>query len=258
MTTTGDLYPEERQQDILRMIAQDGRVAVADLSRRFGVSEVTIRGDLQALAEQGLIVRTHGGAVTVPPTADLSLNLRRQMQTVEKERIGAAACSFVADGDAIFLDTSSTSLALVRYLKQRRELTVLTNSLAIAQAVLDMSGVTLVMTGGVLRRDTVSLIGIDGLNVLSKYNIKSGFFGAHGLTLAEGLTDVSVGEAEVKGQVVRMCRQVIAVLDATKWGRVGPASFARVSDLNVVVTDRLVPEEFIAQVRVLGTQVMQV
>jgi DeoR family transcriptional regulator, aga operon transcriptional repressor len=258
MNITRELYPEERQQDILRVISQEGRVAVAELSRKYGVSEVTIRGDLQSLAEQGLIVRTHGGAVTVPQSADLSLNLRRQQQIAEKERIGVGASSFVSDGDAIFLDTSSTSLAIVRHLKQRRELTILTNSLAIAQAVLDMNGVTLVMTGGVLRRDTVSLIGLDGMNVLSKYNIKTGFFGAHGLTIEDGLTDVSVGEAEVKSQVVTMCRQVIAVLDSTKWGRVGPASFARVVDLTVVVTDQQAPDELMDQVRVFGTRVMQV
>jgi DeoR/GlpR family transcriptional regulator of sugar metabolism len=258
MNIIRELYPEERQQDILRLISQEGRVAVTELSRKYGVSEVTIRGDLQTLAEQGLIVRTHGGAVTVPQSADLSLNLRRQQQMAEKERIGAGASSFVSDGDAIFLDTSSTSLAIVRHLKPRRELTILTNSLAIAQAVLDMNGVTLVMTGGVLRRDTVSLIGLDGMSVLSKYNIKTGFFGAHGLNLEDGLTDVSVGEAEVKSQVVTMCRQVIAVLDSTKWGRVGPASFARVTDLTVIVTDQQAPVDLMEQVRVQGTRIMQV
>ena len=258
MTTPREYYPEERQQDILRTIAQDGRAAVAELSRKYGVSEVTIRGDLQILAEQGLIMRTHGGAVTVPQSADLSLNLRRQLQIAEKERIGAAAAAFVSDGDAVFLDTSSTSLAIVRFLKTRRELTVLTNSLAIAQASLDMPGVTVVMTGGVLRRDTVSLIGTEGLSLLGRYNIKTGIFGAHGLTLAEGLTDVSVGEAEVKSAVVTMCRQVIAVIDATKWGRVGPASFARVQDLQVVITDEQAPAGLVDQVRVLGTRIMQV
>jgi len=258
MSALRELYPEERQQDILRLINQEGRASVTDLSRKYGVSEVTIRGDLQILADQALIMRTHGGAVMFSPSSDLSLNLRRQQQTAEKERIGAAAAAYVSDGDAVFLDTSSTSLAIVRHLKSRRELTILTNSLAIAQAVLDMSGVTVVMTGGVLRRDTVSLIGSEGLSLLGRYNIKTGIFGAHGLTMAEGLTDVSVGEAEVKGQVVKMCRQVIAVLDATKWGRVGPASFARVQDLHVIITDQQAPTELVEQVCGLGARVIQV
>ena len=148
MTTERELFPEERKHEIVRMITAEGRVSVTELSRKYGVSEVTIRTDLQDLADQGLIVRTHGGAVVVPHSPDiLSLNLRRQQQTTEKERIGAAAAVFVADGDAIFLDTSSTTLAIARRLKQFRDLTVLTNSLAVTQTLLEMTGITVVMTG---------------------------------------------------------------------------------------------------------------
>jgi DeoR/GlpR family transcriptional regulator of sugar metabolism len=258
MTIPKELYPEERQQEILRLISSEGRAAVVDLSRRYNVSEVTIRADLQALASQGLIVRTHGGAVIVPQSPELSLNLRRQQQRVEKERIGAAAAEYVSDGDAIFLDTSSTALAIARHLKKRRELTILTNSLAVAQAVLDVNSVAVVMTGGVLRRETVSLIGLEGLGLLSKYNIKTGFFGAHGLSMPEGLTDVSIGEAEVKQEVVTMCRQAIAVIDATKWGRVGPASFAKVQDLHLIITDQQAPAGPVEQVRSLGTHIQLV
>jgi len=259
MTTLRELFPEERKHEILRMITAEGRVSVTELSRKYGVSEVTIRNDLQDLADQGLIVRTHGGAVVVPHSPDiLSLNLRRQQQTTEKERIGAAASVYVSDGDAIFLDTSSTTLAIARRLKQFRDLTVLTNSLAVTQTLLEMTGITVVMTGGLLRRDTVSLIGADGLALLANYNIKTGFFGAHGLTLEEGLTDVSLGESEVKRQAVKLCRQVIAVVDSTKWGRVGPASFASVQELNVIVTDHDAPEEIVDAMRAQGPRILQV
>jgi DeoR/GlpR family transcriptional regulator of sugar metabolism len=253
-----ELFPEERQQEILRLISQEGRVAVGELSRRYSVSEVTIRADLQNLAAQGLIIRTHGGAMLMPQAPELSLTLRRQQQVAEKERIGAAAASYVSNGDAIFLDTSSTTLALARNLIHHRELTILTNSLAVAQTVMNVTGVTVVMTGGVLRRDTVSLIGTQGLDLLHNYNISTGFFGAHGLSFPEGLTDVSVGEAEVKREVVAKCRQVIAVLDATKWGRVGPASFARPEDINIIITDQQAPARLVAQACTLGVQVQQV
>lgn len=259
MATTHELFPEERKHEILRLITAEGRVSVTDLSRKYGVSEVTIRTDLQDLADQGLIVRTHGGAVIVPHSPDiLSLNLRRQQQTAEKERIGAAAAVFVSDGDAIFLDTSSTTLAIARRLKQFRDLTVLTNSLAVTQTLLEMTGITVVMTGGLLRRDTVSLIGADGLDLMAKYNIKTGFFGAHGLTIEDGLTDVSLGEAEVKRQAVRLCRQVVAVIDSTKWGRFGPASFASVDELDVIVTDDNAPPDLMELVRAHGARILQV
>ena len=106
------LYQTERHQEILSMLDQDGRVSVADLSKKYGVSEVTVRADLQSLAEQKLMVRTHGGALPIHRHPELSLVLRRQLQVAEKERIGAAAAEFVSNGNAIFLDASSTSLAL--------------------------------------------------------------------------------------------------------------------------------------------------
>ena len=258
MEPSTDLYPAERQQQILAHINRNGRARVAELSQMFGVSEVTIRADLQTLASEDLIVRTHGGAVLAARPPELSLTLRRQQQVDAKERIGVAAAEFVANGDAVFLDASSTALTLAHALRQRRDLTILTHSLVVAQSMLDASGVTVVMTGGTLQRETVSLMGTDGLAILRKYNLKAGFFGAHGLSFPEGLTDVSAGEADVKRQVVTLCRQVVALIDATKWGRVGPASFARPQDLHVIITDTQAPAGLVEQARALGTRVMQV
>ncbi|GAB4534019.1 MAG: DeoR/GlpR family DNA-binding transcription regulator [Anaerolineae bacterium] len=254
-----DLYLEERRHEILRQLSQHGRVSVSELSQHFGVSEVTIRSDLQALAERNLVVRTHGGAV--PATRglyDLSLATRRQRQVQEKGRIGQAGAAQVADGDAIFLDSSSTALAIAAHLKDHRHLTIITNSLAVAQEMLDAPYVMVVLVGGTLRRDTASLVGIDGLEMLRKYNIQKGFFGAHGISLAEGLTDVSADEAEVKRPLVAVCRQVIAVLDATKWGQVGLVSFARLEQVHSVITDRHAPPDLVEQVRSLGVEVILV
>jgi DeoR family transcriptional regulator of aga operon len=256
MEAHADLYPAERQQQILARLNQTGRCSVSELSQIFGVSEVTIRADLQTLVGQNLIVRTHGGAVLAPHAPELSLVLRRQQQATEKERIGVAAAGFVSDGDAIFLDASSTALALVRHLRRHRDLTILTHSLVVAQAMLDVLGVTVVMTGGILQRDTVSLMGTDGLAILHKYNIKTGFFGAHGLSFPEGLTDVSTGEAEVKRKFVAMCRQVIALIDASKWGRIGPASFANPQDIHTIITDTQAPANLVEQARILGVRVI--
>jgi len=258
MKSKDELYPAERQQQILNLLSQNGRASVADLSEELGVSEVTIRMDLQTLAGQNLIIRTHGGAVPAAQAPELSLVLRRQQQNSEKERIGAAAMGLVANGDAIFLDASSTALALATNLRKHRDLTILTHSLMVAQSLVDAPGVTVVMTGGTLQRDTISLLGTDGLAILRKYNIKSGFFGAHGLSFPEGLTDVSAGEAEVKREVVAMCRQVVALIDATKWGRVGPASFASPNQIHTIVTDQAADAALIEQGRRLGTRVLQV
>lgn len=254
-----DLYLEERRQEILRRVNQQERVSVAELSQQFGVSEVTIRSDLQALAEQNLVVRTHGGAVpAVRGLYDLSLAMRRQQQIGEKGRIGEAGAALVADGDAIFLDSSSTALAIAQRLKNHRHITIISNSLAVAQEMLDAPGVTVVMVGGTLRRDTASLIGTDGLAMLHKFNIQKGFFGAHGISLNEGLTDVSAEEAAVKRPLVAMCLQVIAVFDATKWGRVGLASFASLEQIDSIISDLHASADLVEQVRALGIKVILV
>ncbi len=172
MINSTNLYPAERKQQILKYLGSNGRVSVSQLSQMFHVSEVTIRADLQLLAAEDLIVRTHGGAVLVSPSPELSLTLRRQQQVDEKTRIGAAAAELVANGDAVFLDASSTALALGFALRHHRDLTVLTNSLVIAQVMLDSPGVTVVMSGGTMQRETVSLMGVDGLVTMGKYNIK--------------------------------------------------------------------------------------
>ena len=251
-------YLEERQQEILKLISQAGRVTVADLSQSFGVSEVTIRADLQTLASQNLIVRTHGGAVSAPLAPELSLALRLQQQIPQKNRIGTAAAELVADGDAIFLDTSSTALAIARQLRSRHDLTIITNSLAVAQALLEAPGINVVIPGGTLQRDTMSLVGVEGLALLQPFNIQKGFFGAHGLSLPEGLTDVSAAEAQVKRHMASLCRQVIAVLDESKWGRVGLASFARLEELHCVITSKQAPEALVQPIRAAGINVIQV
>jgi len=258
MGSKENLFPEERRIEILKLINRDGRVAVTDLSQQFCVSEVTIRADLQVLSDQSLIVRTHGGAVPFNRAPELSLTLRRQQQIPEKDRIGAAGAALVNNGDAIFLDTSSTALALAQHLKQQRDITVITNSLAISQFFLDVPGLTVVMPGGIMQRDMVSLIGTEGLSFLSRFNIQKGFFGAHGINIPVGLTDVSSSEAEVKRHILTMCREVIGILDGTKWGRVGLASFARLEDLHSIITDTQAPADQVEQVRALGIQVMLV
>jgi len=254
MKSDKELYPQERHSEILRLVTEEGRVSVAELSHLFGVSGVTIRSDLQSLAAQNLLIRTHGGAV--PSNRSLSvlpLTTRLQLQAQEKQRIGQAAATMVADGDAIFLDTSSTTLVIAKYLKQHRNLTIITNSLAVAEEMLDAPWLDVVMPGGRLRRNTASLVGTDGLEMLRDFHIQKGFFGIHGITLEKGLTDVSADEADVKRPLVTMCHQVTAVFDSTKWGKVGLASFATLEQIDRAITDDA-PAEMARQVRALGVE----
>lgn len=259
MALSPDLYLEERRQAIASLVNSTGRVTVAELSRNFGVSEVTIRQDLQALAERQVLVRTHGGAVPAAGgLAELQLGLRRQTQVTEKTRIGAAGAALVQDGDAIVLDASSTSLAIAHHLRGRQDLTVITYSLEVLNELTSAPQIDVVLMGGFFQRATMSLIGAYGLDQLRQYNIRLGFFGAHGLDAQTGLTDVSATEARVKAELLPHCREVVAVLDATKWGRVGSVTFAPPHKIHRIITNAGAPPALVAAMEERGIAVITV
>jgi DeoR/GlpR family transcriptional regulator of sugar metabolism len=259
MTISGDLYRTERQQEIVRRINECGRASVLELAQHFQVSEVTIRADLQELSQKNLLLRTHGGAVSANRGLyEVSLADRTQQQVTEKNRIGEAGSAMVSNNDAIILDCSSTSLAIARHLKQHRELTVLTNSLAIAHELVEAPGVTVVMPGGTLRRDMVSLTGGYGLETFQGFHIQKGFFGAYGISISEGLTDSSLPEAQLRRRLVKMCREIVGVVDYTKWGRFGLASFASLKEVQTVVTNKNAPQEMLDQAKAMGVHLVLV
>jgi DeoR/GlpR family transcriptional regulator of sugar metabolism len=232
-------------------------VSVADLSEQFGVSQATIRSDLDALAAQGLLTRTHGGAVTLDPNRlELSFDFRRRLHAAQKSRIGAAAAAMIKDGEAIVLDASTTALAVATQIGDRRELTVLTNGILIAMALIDSPDVTVVMPGGFLRRDSASMVGDEGHDFIERFNFQKGFFGAKGITLEEGLTDVNSAEVAVKRDMVAHARQVIAIVDSSKWGQVGFASFASLDEVDCVITDEDAPPDMVSSLQEAGIDVV--
>ncbi|MGD9048970.1 MAG: DeoR/GlpR family DNA-binding transcription regulator [Anaerolineae bacterium] len=254
---TQKLFLQERLDQIVTLLQKEGRVSVTDLSDHFGVSAVTIRNDLSSLQQRGLLVRTHGGAVTRP---DLSMeppafSLRRELHLAEKQRIGRAAAALVRDGDSIALDASTTAWQIARHLKDRRELTVVTNGLFIALEFLDSPAVTVVMPGGSLRAASASLVGELGACILERYHVQKGFFGAGGFTLEEGLTDTNQYEVELKQRMVDRSKEVIAIVDSSKWGQVTFASLASVAQLDRVFSDEAAPAEMVTDLRQRGIEV---
>lgn len=240
------LFAPERQAKILLLLQQQGRVSVSELSELFGVSAVTIRNDLGELERRGELLRTHGGAI-LPERDDVELafHLRRGLHSEEKAAIGAAAARWIGDGEAIILDASTTALQVARHIGQRHELTVITNSLMVATELASASGVTVVMTGGVLRPVSYSLVGELGNAVLGQFHVSKGFFGAKGITVAEGLTDADNFEVRFKRAMVAACKEVIAVVDSSKWGQVATASFAPLEQVDRVITDSGAPQEMV-------------
>ena len=247
-----------RRQAILTALEKAGELSVEALSRQFDVSEVTIRQDLQALHEQNLLLRTRGGAVTINALPEMSFGIRQQQQAAEKARIGQAAADLIRSGDLIFIDASTTSLAIIPYLRQFPELTVITNSLKVSLALLRLPQIQVIMPGGTLRRDAVSLVGGPEDCLIPGLNARLGFFGARGFTLEQGLTDVNMEEARTKHHMVKMCRQVVGVLDATKWGQMAVVTFATLNEIHSVITDEGAPRALVDAARERGLKVQMV
>ncbi len=250
------LYLQERLHQILTLVEEQGRVSVADLADRFGVSAVTIRSDLATLEEQSYLVRTHGGAMARPAAAIVpAFSVRQTVNAAEKQRIGRAAAALVHDGDAIILDDSTTAWQVARHLKDHRELTVVTNSLYIALEFVDALGVTVVMTGGTLRPVSASLVGDQGDCLLEGYHVQKGFFGVRGLTLEAGLTDPDQYGAEMKRRMVERSREVIVIADASKWNRLSFAAFATLKQVDQIITNEGAPADMVSALRDRGIQV---
>jgi DeoR/GlpR family transcriptional regulator of sugar metabolism len=252
------LLPEERLTQIATLIGEQHAASVAELSERFQVSQATIRADLGELERRGVLLRTHGGAVRMERNGrESSLPVRANSQVEEKGRIAAAAADLIHNGDSIALDGSTTSLQIARRIRDRRELTVVTSSLMAALELIDSPGITVVMPGGVLDRDTVSLVGAMGTETLARCNAARGFFGVRGLTL-EGLTDINAYEAELKRSLISVSKEVTVVADSSKFGRVALVSLISWDAVHRLITDRKAPADMVRALRERGIEVVLV
>jgi DeoR/GlpR family transcriptional regulator of sugar metabolism len=252
-------FPEERLDRIASLVVEKRRVSVAELSSLLNVSRVTIRHDLGELERRGLLMRTHGGALAIEQDykkTELSFDVRERRQQGEKNRIGQMAASLVHDGDAIALDASTTALQIAKRIKDRRDLTVVTNGIRIALEFMDSPHITVVMPGGILRRDAVSLVGELGEEVLAKFNVQKGFFGARGVTLEEGLTEVDSYEVQLKRAMAHAAKEVIAIVDHTKWGQVGFVPFVSIDQVDCIITDDGAPPDMVTALREAGVDVI--
>lgn len=257
------VFARERQEQIAQIVAEEGRARVTELARRFGVSAVTIRKDLLVLEGEGRLVRAHGGAIA-PRTAsrpELAFDVRERLQRSEKSRIGAAAAALVQDGDSIVFDASTTALSVARHLKEREDwhqLTVVTNSIRIAMELAGHPGITVLLLGGRVRWEALSVVGPLGDAVFRRVNVQKAFVGAVGLTLEAGLSDAMEEEAQIKRSMVAAAHEIYALVDHTKWGRVASASFCRLDRISAVITDDEAPEDMVAQLVALGVEVRRV
>lgn len=255
----GEVFAPERQDRIARIVDERGRARVAELAALFDVSAVTIRKDLLALETMGRVIRAHGGAIAPDRNRhESAFEVRERLQQREKELIGAAAAAMVVDGESIALDASTTALAVARHLKARGswvQLTVVTNGLRTASELAGHAGITVAIPGGFVRWEALSVVGPLGAGIFERINVQKAFMGAAGFSIENGLSDATDEEAQIKRLMVGTAREVIAVVDHTKWQRAAFATFCRIEQLTAVVCDDQSPPQMLALLRKQGIDV---
>jgi len=228
----------ERKNEILAKLRAEQRVLVSELSTYYGVTEETIRRDLDKLEKEGYATKTYGGAIWGNSTkADLSNTIRKKTNVDAKRSIAMEVASIVEDGDHIMLDDSSTSLYIAKQLKEKKNLTVITNSLEIILELAPIDGWTIMSTGGTLKPDSLALIGYQAQQTLLNYHVDKAFISCKGVDRENGVTDSSEHHSLNKQAMLRAARQTFLCADSSKFDK---TSFVRITgfpELAAIVTD---------------------
>lgn len=254
-----NLLAEQRRALILDEVRRRGGVRVNELTRRLNVSDMTVRRDLDALARQGVVEKVHGGAVPVVEASshEPGFEAKSALELGAKEAIARAAATLVTPGSAIALAGGTTTFALAHHLLDVPDLTVVTNSVRVADVF--QSGqrrtgahngevsATVVITGGV-RTPSETLVGPVADRAIQSLHFDLLFLGVHGISVEAGLSTPNLAEAETNRQFVRSARRVVVIADHTKWGTVGLSSFASLEDVDTLVTDAGIPEVLRAEI----------
>ncbi|MET8573461.1 DeoR/GlpR family DNA-binding transcription regulator [Streptomyces sp. NPDC005012] len=253
MAERQNLLAEQRRALILDEVRRRGGVRVNELTQRLGVSDMTVRRDLDALARMGALEKVHGGAVPVegiePTVHEPRFEEKTGREPAAKEQIARAAAALVTPGSAVALSGGTTTYTLARMLAGVPDLTVVTNSVRVADVLhaarrspdgTENGGPTVVLTGGI-RTPSDSLVGPVADRAIASLHFDVLFLGVHGISVEAGLSTPNLAEAETNRRLVTSARRVVVVADHTKWGTVGLSSFASLSEVDVLVTDAGLP-----------------
>ena len=249
----------ERRDKIIQKIQSEGSVRVDELSEEFDVSTVTIRNDLDFFEKKGLIHRTYGGALLLNNVyKDPSIEEKKKINVEEKRRIGEYAADLVKDGETIILDSGSTTREIALRIKEKKNLTVMTNAINIALELAGSSDLKIMLTGGVLRDKSYSLVGPEAERTMQNYYFDKLFLGADGMDLEHGLTTSNPLEAQLNRLMVERSNKVIAVMDSSKFGRHSFSYICDLGPLEMVITDNKIPKDFEVKLKNRDIKVVKV
>ncbi|MCL2242841.1 MAG: DeoR/GlpR family DNA-binding transcription regulator [Treponema sp.] len=224
----------DRERLILDRLSSEGSVSVGELARDLGLSEVTIRGDLKGLEDKGWINRKWGGAA-----AAIHRNIleRQKVFPERKNAIAKAAAKLVEDGDVIMIEAGTTTALIARYLAEKRDIHIVTNSTLVFSYARMYPHLQITMTGGEFRRSTESLVGPIALETIERLNVRLAFVGTDGFSLERGMTTHLMEGAEIVKAMKAHAHTTILVADSSKYGKTGFANVLPLSAMNIILTD---------------------
>jgi DeoR/GlpR family transcriptional regulator of sugar metabolism len=251
------MLSEVRLAKLIELLNEKGSVKVSELCEMFRVTEKTIRKDLENLEQRGILKRVHGGAVLIEnATSMLPIFKRRVRQQQEKTEIAAEASSLIEDGHIILLDAGSTTLEVAKLI-QNRSLTAVTNDTQISSILAECGNIDLFVLGGYRRKGTYTIVGQSAINMLNELNIDIAFLGCTGIDLDRGLSIFHREEAELKKRMIRAAKRTVLLADHTKFERTALITFAKLEDIDVLVTDSRTSESVLEKIIGKGVQVIR-
>lgn len=234
----GDIVTARRVR-ILDIARSTGSVAVEDLAERLAVTPQTIRKDLNALAEQALLSRVHGGALVTSGVDNLAYDARRTVAAHSKAQIGAAAAALIPDGASLFINIGTTTEAVAANLAHHRNLMVISNNLNVVDALSSHEGIELVSVGGKVRTSDRAVVGALAMRFIDNFRVDYALIGISALDRDGSLLDFAIDEVEVSQTIIRNARKVILVADSTKIGRSAPVRVCGMDSIDFFVTDQI-------------------
>lgn len=237
---------QERRQMILQELDENGKVRVAELSKKLGCSEVTIRNDIKNMDAEGLLRRTHGGAVCIPREQERKYQAESIYRNTEhKKRIAACAYEFVADRDTIILDDASSTFYLALHIKKHPEkrLAVVTNSLLVGNELAGVSHVELVMVGGTVGGHLAATMGDAAVRNIEQFHVDKAFIGVHGINFEVGLTSIATPQMQIKKAILKVAGEVYVLADSSKFRDSYLSVICPIRDVYKIVTDNDVSKE---------------
>lgn len=235
----------QRIENIEQYLSQHKSAELNELCEIFDVSKNTIRRDIDILQQEGKIQKVYGGVLYIDHKNLIPFAQRELFLKDEKKKIAIKASELIKDNDILFVDSGSTTANIIPFIKDKQNITIITNSLTVLNEALLLNNCNVISTGGHLLKETCSFTGIEAMNLLTKLNAHKAFIAASGLSLDNGLTNSSTLEAEIKKIILNVSKEKILLLDHSKFDTSSLVTFANISDIDMIITDKLPQKPYI-------------